>query len=85
MKDCVRKVKVCICFFIVRQFLNSGVSPDLFNEDGLTALHQVHTHPHTRTYICITITLRYSNIGVYSNMVSCTKNRYSTCSQGVVW
>lgn len=24
----------------VRQLLNSGVSPDLFNEDGLTALHQ---------------------------------------------
>lgn len=25
----------------VRQFLQSGVSPDLANEDGLTALHQV--------------------------------------------
>lgn len=25
----------------VRQFLASGVSPDLCNEDGLTALHQV--------------------------------------------
>lgn len=25
----------------VRQFLSSGVSPDLANEDGLTALHQV--------------------------------------------
>ncbi|KPP60342.1 hypothetical protein Z043_121665, partial [Scleropages formosus] len=25
----------------VRELLNSGVSPDLFNEDGLTALHQV--------------------------------------------
>lgn len=27
---------------LVRQLLNSGVSPDLFNEDGLTALHQVN-------------------------------------------
>lgn len=27
--------------FAVRQFLESGVSPDLANEDGLTALHQV--------------------------------------------
>ncbi|XP_023801784.1 protein phosphatase 1 regulatory subunit 16A-like isoform X2 [Cyanistes caeruleus] len=26
----------------VRQFLESGISPDLCNEDGLTALHQLH-------------------------------------------
>lgn len=32
------------CLFSVRQLLNSGVSPDLVNEDGLTALHQVRTH-----------------------------------------
>lgn len=32
------------CLFPVRQLLNSGVSPDLVNEDGLTALHQVRTH-----------------------------------------
>lgn len=25
-----------------RELLNSGVSPDLVNEDGLTALHQVN-------------------------------------------
>lgn len=30
--------------FSVRELLNSGVSPDLVNEDGLTALHQVHVH-----------------------------------------
>lgn len=30
------------CLFVVRQLLNGGVSPDLVNEDGLTALHQVH-------------------------------------------
>lgn len=39
MKDvlCVK------CLLLVRQLLNSGISPDLVNEDGLTALHQVHT------------------------------------------
>uniref|UniRef100_A0A672S801 Protein phosphatase 1 regulatory subunit 16A n=1 Tax=Sinocyclocheilus grahami TaxID=75366 RepID=A0A672S801_SINGR len=29
-----------LCLLAVRQLLNNGVSPDLFNEDGLTALHQ---------------------------------------------
>ena len=28
----------------VRYFLKNKVSPDLCNEDGLTALHQVRTH-----------------------------------------
>lgn len=31
----------CLPFLAVRQFLSSGVSPNLANEDGLTALHQV--------------------------------------------
>jgi ankyrin repeat protein len=30
--------------FIVRKLLSSGVSPDVCNEDGLTALHQVCTY-----------------------------------------
>uniref|UniRef100_A0A4W5QKR1 Protein phosphatase 1 regulatory subunit 16A n=1 Tax=Hucho hucho TaxID=62062 RepID=A0A4W5QKR1_9TELE len=29
-----------MCFSAVRELLNGGVSPDLYNEDGLTALHQ---------------------------------------------
>lgn len=37
---------LCV-LLLVRELLNSGVSPDLVNEDGLTALHQVHTHTHT--------------------------------------
>lgn len=42
------KALLCFeCLFLVRQLLNSGVSPDLVNEDGLTALHQVHTHTKT--------------------------------------
>lgn len=39
----------CVCV-AVRELLKTGASPDLFNEDGLTALHQVHTHT------CIIIT-----------------------------
>lgn len=38
---------VCLCMFmflLVRELLNSGISPDLVNEDGLTALHQVRTY-----------------------------------------
>lgn len=31
-------------FVLVREMLNSGINPDLVNEDGLTALHQVHMH-----------------------------------------
>lgn len=34
---------VFFMLFSVRKLLNSGVSPDLVNEDGLTALHQVQT------------------------------------------
>ena len=40
------------CFvFSVRELLKSGVSPDLVNEDGLTALHQVHTQTYMHTYL----------------------------------
>lgn len=42
------------CLFLVRQLLNSGVSPDLVNEDGLTALHQVHTDAQLRNSKIIT-------------------------------
>lgn len=34
---------------LARELLNSGVSPDLVNEDGLTALHQVHTQNNSET------------------------------------
>uniref|UniRef100_A0A8C1W077 Protein phosphatase 1, regulatory subunit 16B n=1 Tax=Cyprinus carpio TaxID=7962 RepID=A0A8C1W077_CYPCA len=34
----------------VRYLLKNNVSPDLCNEDGLTALHQVNTHTHTDTH-----------------------------------
>lgn len=38
------KDMLCLkCLLLVRQLLNGGISPDLVNEDGLTALHQVHT------------------------------------------
>ncbi|CDQ65405.1 unnamed protein product, partial [Oncorhynchus mykiss] len=33
----------------VRELLNGGVSPDLYNEDGLTALHQVHMRSRTHS------------------------------------
>lgn len=34
---------MCILVLLpARELLNSGVSPDLVNEDGLTALHQVN-------------------------------------------
>uniref|UniRef100_A0A672S8U0 Protein phosphatase 1 regulatory subunit 16A n=1 Tax=Sinocyclocheilus grahami TaxID=75366 RepID=A0A672S8U0_SINGR len=36
----VGQTKEYLCLLAVRQLLNNGVSPDLFNEDGLTALHQ---------------------------------------------
>lgn len=42
-------IMTCVCMLmrlLVRELLNSGVSPDLVNEDGLTALHQVRTHTH---------------------------------------
>lgn len=45
---CVKKIFylcVCVCVLVLppaRELLNSGVSPDLVNEDGLTALHQVN-------------------------------------------
>lgn len=38
-----------LVLLLVRELLNSGVNPDLVNEDGLTALHQVHTHTHIHT------------------------------------
>lgn len=45
---CVKKKSylcVCVCVLVLplaRVLLNGGVSPDLVNEDGLTALHQVN-------------------------------------------
>lgn len=37
-------VKDPVLLLPARELLNSGVSPDLVNEDGLTALHQVNEH-----------------------------------------
>lgn len=46
LRDSYNPVSVCVfALLLVRELLNSGVSPDLVNEDGLTALHQVYTHP----------------------------------------
>lgn len=51
---CVKKIFymcVCVCVLVLplaRELLNSGVSPDLVNEDGLTALHQVNKK-HSKT------------------------------------
>lgn len=38
-----------LVLLLVRELLNSGVNPDLVNEDGLTALHQVHKDFQTPT------------------------------------
>lgn len=40
----IHDCKFLFSFLLVREMLNSGINPDLVNEDGLTALHQVHMH-----------------------------------------
>lgn len=52
---------VCvILLLVVRELLNSGVSPDLINEDGLTALHQVHKHTVAGVTIGVTRTRSFT-------------------------
>ncbi|ROK31117.1 Protein phosphatase 1 regulatory inhibitor subunit 16B [Anabarilius grahami] len=42
MKRHNKGLYVCVCLLTVRYLLKNNVSPDLCNEDGLTALHQLH-------------------------------------------
>ena len=69
-------VCVCVCVSAVRELVKSGVSPDLYNEDGLTAMHQVNTHSHTHTsnvpqltHLFINSKLPHRRYGMYNRVI----------------